>query len=125
MVKAQLSAKGLAAAHFDDPRLLQQNVVKELHARLQAGREGTATQGQPKQGLPRSNIAPAGSGIPETASESDKRVGIVAQADGAWRFALVADGVWQSVKPIAVSLVTAEAAAGQMGTAGQFVKAWK
>ncbi|KAK3648872.1 hypothetical protein LTR56_007312 [Elasticomyces elasticus] len=30
VVKAQLSAKGLAAAHFDDPRLLQQNAVKEM-----------------------------------------------------------------------------------------------
>ncbi|KAK4954450.1 hypothetical protein LTR10_007881 [Elasticomyces elasticus] len=120
VVKAQLSAKGLAAAHFDDPGLLQQNVVKEMQARLQTGKDN---QHDPKPALQRANTAPAGHEV--AAVPTDKRVGLVAQADGAWKFALIADGVWQSVKPIAVNLVTMEAAAGQMGTAGQVINAWK
>ncbi|KAK5677772.1 hypothetical protein LTS10_009655 [Elasticomyces elasticus] len=119
VVKAQLSAKGLAAAHFDDPGLLQQNVVKEMQARLQTGKDN---QHDPKPALQRANTAPAGHEV--AAVPTDKRVGLVAQADGAWKLALIADGVWQGVKPIAVNLVAIEAAAGQMGTAGQVINAW-
>ena len=116
-VKAQLSAKGLAAAHFDDPGLLQQNVVKELNSRLQKGQDDS------KPSLQRAQTAPVGHDA--AVAPSDKRVGLVAQADGAWKFAIVADGVWHSVKPIAVNLLTMEAASGQMGTAGAVINAWK
>ena len=40
VVKAQLSAKGLAAAHFDQPALLQQNVAKQVENRLALARTG-------------------------------------------------------------------------------------
>lgn len=119
IVKTQLSTRGLAAAHFDQPDILQSKVVSQLSERLQpvATRNDQAEPDDPaKGGLKRA--ATFLGDIP------DKRVGVVAQADGVWRFAVVANGVWNGIKPLAVDLVDMEAKAGNLGTAGDLVKAW-
>jgi hypothetical protein len=43
VVKAQLSTKGLAAAHFDQPALVQENAVKAVQSRLGVVNERSAT----------------------------------------------------------------------------------
>ena len=55
----------------------------------------------------------------------DKKIGVVARADGAWRFAVMANGVWNGIKPIAVDLIGIEAKAGNLGGAGDVVNAWR
>lgn len=116
VVKAQLSAKGLAAAHFDTPGLLQQNVVKEIGDRLQTAKEKGSNEPAPGD-VKRAATEPAG--------PAEKKVGLVATADGAWKFALIADGVWNSIKPMAVSLIDMDAKAGGLGVAGDVINAWK
>lgn len=119
VVKTQLSTRGLAAAHFDTPDILQTKVVSQLSERLQPTmtKADDAEPDDPtKGGLKRA--ATFLGDIP------DKRIGVVAQADGAWRFAVVANGVWTGIKPLAVDLVGIEAKAGNMGDAGDLVKAW-
>ena len=54
----------------------------------------------------------------------DKKVGVVARADGAWRFAVVANGVWNGIAPVAVDLVGMQSKAGNLGEAGDLVNAW-
>lgn len=128
VVKAQLSAKGLAAAHFDTPALVQQNVVKEIGARIASVKNKTTDDiapaskaedpGQPG-GVKRAETAPATVGQNE-----ERRVGLVATADGAWKFAVVADGVWKSIKPIAVNLLDLAAKDEDLGTVGKVINAW-
>lgn len=61
----------------------------------------------------------------EADARENRRVGLVAHADGAWRFAVVADGVWNSIKPIGVSFLDLESKDGNMGAVGDVVNAWK
>jgi hypothetical protein len=119
IVKTQLSTRGLAAAHFDTPGILQSQVVSQLKERLQptTTNEDHAELDDPAKG-----------GLKRAATflgdMPDKRIGVVAQADGLWRFAVVADGIWNGIKPLAVDLVNIEARAGNLGTPGEVVKAW-
>jgi hypothetical protein len=119
IVKTQLSTRGLAAAHFDEPDILQSKVVSQLSERLQPAttRDDQAEPDDPAKG-----------GLKRAATflgdMPDKRIGVVAHADGVWRFAVVANGVWNGIKPLAVDLVDVEAKEGHLGTAGDLVKAW-
>lgn len=119
IVKTQLSTRGLAAAHFDQPDILQSKVVSQLSERLQPAIT-KSDQAEPDD--------PAKGGLKRAATFlgdiPDKRIGVVAHADGVWRFAVVANGVWNGIKPLAVDLVDMEAKAGNLGTAGDLVKAW-
>jgi hypothetical protein len=119
IVKTQLSTKGLAAAHFDDPNILQSKVVSQLSERLQPmiTKDGQAEPDDPAKGGLRRAATFLG-------DMPDKKIGVVAEADGVWRFAVVANGVWNGIKPLAVDLVNIEARAGNLGTPGEVVKAW-
>ncbi|KAK5128573.1 hypothetical protein LTR85_003244 [Meristemomyces frigidus] len=132
MVKAQLSTKGLAAAHFDTPGLVQQNVVKEIQNRLTPKAKTTddlppSTEEEERRDQAEvhgEKVKRAATEPLSTALPADRRVGLVAGADGAWKFALVADGVWKSIKPIAVNLLDLEAKDGNLGVAGDVINAW-
>lgn len=117
IVKTQLSKKRLAAAHFDPPDMLQQIVVEQMDKRLQLGNSRV-----------NSDEDPAADGLKKTVTSvgdmKDKRVGVVAQADGVWRFAIIANGVRAGSKPVAGSLLSMEGQAGDLSSAGDLVKAW-
>jgi hypothetical protein len=124
VVKAQLSTKGLAAAHFEEPGLLQGNVVQSVQDRLALKRANTSPNAGPtnengeangEKGLKRAKTMPT----------EQKKVGLVLDKDGAWQFATVVNGVWNSVKPIAETILVNEARAGGMGGFGDVVRAWK
>jgi hypothetical protein len=53
------------------------------------------------------------------------RVGFVPDVDGAWKFVVLANGVWHSISPIAKSFVVADAKQGGMGEMGGLINAWK
>lgn len=144
VVKAQLSVKGLAAAHFDRPDLLRESVVKEVQSRLDqagGGDSGSAGNGggndgggpsNPKQPLHRAATDPTGShtqqraqGEGETEEEHAPKVGLMPTRAGTWQFVLLANGAWQSVKPLVQSLVLSEAKAGELGAVGDVYAAWK
>ncbi len=116
IVKTQLSTKGLAAAHFDPPDMLRQNVIRQMNKRLQLGNSRV-----------NSDEDPAADGLKKTVTSvgdmKDKRVGVVAQADGVWRFAIIANGVWAGSKPVTGSLLGMEGQAGDLSSAGDLVKA--
>jgi hypothetical protein len=61
----------------------------------------------------------------EDERKRDVRVGMVPTAEGTWQFVVVADGVWDFIKPIVQSLVVTNAQASGLGTAGEVVKARK
>jgi hypothetical protein len=119
IVKTQLSTRGLAAAHFDSPDILQSQVLSQIKERLQP----TTTKNNQAE-----SEDPATGGLKRAATflgdMPDKRIGVVAHEDGVWRFAVVANGVWNGIKPLAVDLVNMEARAGELGTPGELVKAW-
>jgi len=123
IVKTQLSTRGLAAAHFDTPDILQSKVVSQLSERLLPVTATATAKNDPTE-----PDDPAKGGLKRAATFlgdlPDKRIGVVAHADGVWRFAVVANGVWNGIKPLAVDLVDMEAKAGNLGTAGDLVKAW-
>ncbi|KAJ9603743.1 hypothetical protein H2200_011929 [Cladophialophora chaetospira] len=132
VVKAQLSVKGLAAAHFNQPGLLQQNVVKQIQDRLDAANSNDKekSESEPKEedisfeskGLRHAATAPVqGSAVPPPANA---KVGMLPTADGGWEFVLLANGVWNSIKPIVKNLVIQDANTGGMGDVGQVIKAW-
>ncbi|KIW50243.1 hypothetical protein PV05_11850 [Exophiala xenobiotica] len=150
IVKAQLSVKGLAAAHFDQPDLIRQDVVKQVQSRLEQAKNGgssaaaspTTEQREqeqeqagsaPIQPLKRAATAPAGRGPgaeAEARAEGDEaghkpKIGLMPTRAGTWQFVLLANGAWQSVKPIVQSFVLSEAKAGEFGTAGDIYAAWK
>ncbi|KAJ9625417.1 hypothetical protein H2204_010390 [Knufia peltigerae] len=144
IVKAQLSVKGLAAAHFDQPDLMRQDVVKQVQSRLeQAKGDGNGVAGPssspegssstastppppppppPQQQLGRAATAPVGGGERE---EHKPKIGLMPTRAGTWQFVLMASGAWQSVKPIVQSFVLSDARAGELGTAGDVYAAWK
>jgi hypothetical protein len=124
IVKSQLSTRGLAATHFDIPDILQSKVVSELSERLQPATNNTNNKNDPAD----PEYDPGKNGLKRAATFlgdiQDKRIGVVAQADGAWRFTVVANGVWIGIKPLAVDFVGIEAKAGSLGEPGDLVKAW-
>lgn len=146
VVKAQLSVHGLAAAHFNEPDLVRSNVVKEVQSRLdRSGGSGSDSSrrnsekgssdgassneaSEPTQGqVGRAATAPVTSREMDAAEDQEHKpkVGLIATKEGAWTFAVLANGAWQSVKPIVKEVVLQEAQAGQLGTAGNVYAAWK
>ncbi|KPI34827.1 uncharacterized protein AB675_4876 [Cyphellophora attinorum] len=138
-VRDQLSVKGLTAAHFNNPNMQRENVVKHLQDRIDMAKgagtivsedviEKTSDPDRP-EGLRLRHAAtePAlGSGLKqeEAAQENKTRVGLLPTAQGTWEFVLLADGAWNSIKPIVKSLVFQESAQGQFGEAGKIINAW-
>jgi len=143
IVKAQLSVKGLAAAHFDQPDLLRENVVKEVQSRLNLAKNGAdasvggAGGGQysedrassshsipvgepPRRAATEPGAVPAG-----PADDHPPKIGLMPTRTGAWQFVLLANGAWQSVKPMVQSFVLAEAQTGKLGATGDVYAAWK
>ncbi|KAI1628977.1 hypothetical protein EDD37DRAFT_30846 [Exophiala viscosa] len=127
VVKAQLSVQGLAAAHFDQPDLVRKNVVQEVQSRLDPAKNGgSPTSETPVQPLERAATAPAlGGGPAGEATEELPKVGLMPTRAGTWKFVLLADGAWQSVKPIVQTLALNEAKAGKLGDIGDAYAAWK
>jgi hypothetical protein len=148
IVKAQLSVKGLAAAHFDQPDLLRENVVKEVQSRLNLAKTGTdgvggAGIGVSGDGGQDSERAPSSSHSPPVGEPSRRavtepgavpagpaddhppKIGLMPTRTGAWQFVLLANGAWQSVKPMVQSFVLAEAQTGKLGATGDVYAAWK
>jgi hypothetical protein len=129
VVKAQLSTKGLAAAHFDQPDLLQENAVKAVQSRLdtiQNKRANTtpsaadASKKDPQPGqLIRADTTPG------QIEGGKPKVGIVANADGAWTFAVMANGVWHSISPFVMNVIETQAKQGNLGGVGGVINAWK
>ncbi len=147
-VREALSAKGLAAAHFQSPGAVQASVVKEVQSRLQSVRDGGGDAKGPevveKPGLEgESGEYDADADGPQTrpelrhaatapvhgtagpAAQQEAKVGLLPAADGTWQFVMVANGVWQSIKPIVKSVVVADAAGGGLGEVGKVITAWK
>lgn len=92
------------------------------------------TEVDPKQqgSLPRAATAPVTSQEQEAAAaaaEGDAsdtpKVGLLPTREGTWTFAVLANGAWQSVKPIVQDVVLSQAQAGNLGTAGDVYAAWK
>jgi hypothetical protein len=138
-VRAALSAKGLAAAHFQSPGAVQANVVREVQSRLESVRgeangNGAAVEKPPLEGtgkgeadgesrpkLRHANTAP----VQGSAPAPEPKVGLLPAADGTWQFVMVANGVWQSIKPIVKQIVVSDAAGGGLGDVGKVISAWK
>lgn len=107
VVKEQLSIKGLATSYFDRPQLLQHNVIKatqeELHMRTkkQSNTKGSGSlealssgEEQLKPGVSRVETQP------RDLDGGKPRAGPAPDANGAWRFVMLANGVWHSIEPI-------------------------
>ena len=121
LVRAQLSVKGLTAAYFNKPGMVQSNAVSEIQRRLELARhEGDVEREPEKRVLQRAATAP----VIGTEHLKEAKVGLLPTVDGGWEFALLANGVWNSIKPVVKSLVEGEAAAGKMGELGMVVNAW-
>ena len=88
VVKTQLSTRGPAAAHFDEPDILQSKVMSELSERLQPS-TNKSDQTEPDD--------PAEGGLKRATTflgdMPDKSIGVVAHAHSVWQFAVVANGV--------------------------------
>ncbi|KAK4943190.1 hypothetical protein LTR10_017214 [Elasticomyces elasticus] len=128
VVKAQLSVQGLAAAHFDQPDLVRKNVVQEVQSRLELAKNGGSSTSETPAGQPlkRAATEPAmGSAPAGEATEEPAKVGLMPTRAGTWKFVLLADGAWQSVKPIVQTLVLNEAKDGKFGAVGDAYAAWK
>ncbi|KIV79255.1 hypothetical protein PV11_06824 [Exophiala sideris] len=128
VVKAQLSVQGLAAAHFDQPDLVRKNVVQEVQSRLELAKNGGSPTSDTPAGQPlkRAATEPAmGSAPAGEATEEPAKVGLMPTCAGTWKFVLLADGAWQSVKPIVQTLVLNEAKDGKFGAIGDAYAAWK
>ncbi|KAK5111654.1 hypothetical protein LTR62_004759 [Meristemomyces frigidus] len=124
-IKEQLSAKGLAASHFDEPGLLQQRLTGGREENLRPASTGDATKDAAVAGQPGADITAAGDKDDETTTDTptldaatQKRVGLIVRADGAWRFAVVLDGVWNGIRPVATDLIGLEAGRGALGGGG-------
>ena len=113
VVKEQLSVKGLVAAHFDQPSLLQANVVNEVRSRL----EEAKGPDKEKSSEPSSPT--------EQPPEESRKIGIVADAEGTWRYVTLVNGVWKSIQPLVQAVVLPDAKTGDLGEAGDIYAAWK
>jgi hypothetical protein len=131
LVKAQLSVKGLTAAHFNQPSMLRENVVRQIQERLNAAqRDGDAASGsnradekEPKNATLRHAATEPVKGTPRS-TEGQARVGLMPTAEGGWEFVVLANGVWNSIKPIVKSFVLQESQQGNLGEAGALINAW-
>ncbi|KAF3763160.1 hypothetical protein M406DRAFT_73790 [Cryphonectria parasitica EP155] len=127
VVKAQLSVKGLVTAHFNQPDLLRNNVVQEVQSRLDRAKGGDASDGSPEteKTVAKEVVAEVASPEQGQPPAHKPKIGLVPTREGTWKFALLVNGAWQSVKPIVQDLVLQEAKAGQLGTVGNEYAAWK
>jgi len=113
--------------------LAQQKIVKELRNRIDVAKGKAPTTEEekkseerptPDKGIHRVATAPpllvGSESVPR-----DAKVGLLPAADGTWQFVMVANGVWNSIKPIVENLVVTDAAGGGLGTAGEVIAAWK
>jgi len=111
---------------------MQANVVKEVQSRLETVRSGSGRQ----QPLEKSEVGDNLSSPPKiqhaatapvhgTAPVQEARIGLLPAADGTWQFVMVANGVWNCIKPIVKSIVVSDANAGDFGDVGKVISAWK
>ncbi|KAK5048531.1 hypothetical protein LTR84_005621 [Exophiala bonariae] len=126
VVKEQLSTKGLAAAHFDQPQLLQSNAVKatqehfDRHINKRSDRDpGSSTADEPKPGISRAKT------LPRDLDGGKARVGLAPDPEGTWKFIMLANGVWHSIEPIVKTFAVNEAKAGNLGGASGIIAGWK
>ena len=128
VVKAQLSIKGLTAAHFNQPSMMQENVVRDLQDRLDAA-HGKAQEAK----VDISEEEPRSTSLRHAATEpvhgvvkpiDNARVGLLPTVDGSWEFVLLANGVWNSLKPMVKTFILQEASSGGLGEAGKVINAW-
>ena len=127
-VKKQLSSKGLAAAHFDQPGLVQQNVVQVLRETLtKTDTSNNASKIMTAEDLERAQAEAEEAALPTPGIKraatlmeggTAPKVGLVPDADGAWKYVLLVDGVWHSIKPVVDSFVGNEASQGGFGEVG-------
>ncbi|KAI1618855.1 hypothetical protein EDD36DRAFT_480844 [Exophiala viscosa] len=128
-VRAALSAKGLAEAHFQSPGVMQANVVKEVQSRLApddgpAPHDSVVKESDDLTSQPRLRHA-ATAPVQGTAPVQEAKVGLLPTLDGKWQSVMVANGVWNSIKPIVQNIVVSDASAGGLGDVGQVINAWK
>lgn len=127
IVKEQLSTKGLAAAHFDQPQLLQSNAVKATQEQInrQISKRSDADPGssyvadEPKPGISRAKT------LPRDLDGGKARVGLAPDPEGTWKFVMLANGVWHSIEPIVKTFAVNEAKAGNLGDASGIIAGWK
>lgn len=132
LVKDQLSVRGLTAAHFERPDAMQEFVVQQLQAHLDAQNGGNLAQviSSPDDIKPSRTVSErAATGPADSAAKPpEAKVGLMPTADGTWQFVLKADGVWNRVKPLVTPIikqvVMQESQAGQLGTAGSLINAY-
>ncbi|KAJ4390969.1 hypothetical protein N0V93_004568 [Gnomoniopsis smithogilvyi] len=118
VIRELLSVKGLAMAHFSDPGRCRAEVVGQLQSQLGSfSSEATIVTESAMSSMPQQ----------EHAGEQTKmlKVGCVRTSEGRWTFALIAQEVWQSVKPIVNVVVMQEAKANKLGVFGDAYVAWK
>lgn len=60
-----------------------------------------------------------------TGPPQEARVGLLPTVDGMWQFVVVANGVWNAIKPIVTSIVISDANSGGLGDAGKVISAWE
>lgn len=86
VVKDQLSVRRLAAAHFQQPNLAQQNVVKQLQDRFDRARGNRplppSKNPEPEKGLHRAVSAPVHGSMGMEGPARDVKVGLLAALDG-------------------------------------------
>ncbi|PSR88499.1 hypothetical protein BD289DRAFT_482101 [Coniella lustricola] len=121
VVKAQLSVKGLVTAHFDQPDMIHKKVLHEVETRLGQARELDATG----ETVLKPSATAAAEEVPSPELEHKPKVGLVPTREGTWKFALLVNGAWQSVKPIVKDTVLQQANAGKLGSLGNDYAAWK
>lgn len=127
VVKAQLSVKGLVTAHFDHPDLLQKGAVQQVQSRLDMLNGGDDDSGNKAVGDVVEKEADAAAALSERGQDltHKPKVGLVPTSEGTWKFALLVNEAWLSVKPIVQDVVLQDAQAGQYGSLGQDYAAWK
>lgn len=128
VVKEQLSTKGLAAAHFDQPQLLQSNAVKaaqeqfDRHVNKRSDTDPSPSSSQaeePKPGISRAQT------LPRDLDGGKARVGLAPGPEGAWKFVMLANGVWHSIEPIVKTFAVNEAKQGNLGDASGLISGWR
>jgi hypothetical protein len=63
--------------------------------------------------------------LPRDLDGGKPRVGLAPDVDGAWRFVMLANGVWHSIEPIVKTFAVNEAKQGKLGKASDFISSWK
>lgn len=136
VVREQLSIKGLVAAHLETPSTIRDRVMTRVHNQVsQAKGErpfpggagvgvavGAAAVGTAAVGATTGELAVEGQSKAE--EDHEPKVGLLPAEDGSWKFALLMNGAWQSVKPIVKDFVLQESQTGKFGAMGDAYAAW-